>query len=216
MAIAKRRFLHVSAKDHALLTTISLPAIELPDGHPDSVAAVEWEAHCTLFPDNRLVVEFPARGLEAQIKTIATMILSGEMDADWRLVRKRNSRAASASIETSEPAAVAMNGSQSIDDLWQCFREAGATLRLLLRQAAASHFGCQLVDVRSESGWLEQRSTGQRITYGTIAEKAAVLPLPEFSPLLRQARTHNPRLSLANCDSGLTLDAAAQQFRGAC
>ena len=63
----------------------------------------------------------------------------------------------------------------------QCFkplREAGATARLMLMQAAARRWRVPLESCRAQNGAVLHASSGRRLTYGALAAAAATLPVP--------------------------------------
>ena len=70
-------------------------------------------------------------------------------------------------------------GSQGIRRAWEALREAGATARHMLRQAAATAWGVPLEEVTTEAGYLHHEATGNKAGYGEMATAAAALPIPE-------------------------------------
>jgi isoquinoline 1-oxidoreductase subunit beta len=73
--------------------------------------------------------------------------------------------------------------SLSVIQCWTPLRQAGATARLMLTQAAAQRWGAPVADCRAENGAVIHTPSGRRLTYGVLAAAAAALPLPAPPPL---------------------------------
>jgi len=74
-------------------------------------------------------------------------------------------------------------GSLSIIQCWTPLRQAGATARLMLMQAAAKRWRVPLESCRAQSGAVLHPASGRRLTYGALAAAAAALPVPPAPPL---------------------------------
>jgi CO/xanthine dehydrogenase Mo-binding subunit len=68
--------------------------------------------------------------------------------------------------------------SSSVRMMFQPLRKAGATARTMLVAAAAQSWGVEPGSCRAEKGVVIHASTGRRLTYGALAEKAAKVPVP--------------------------------------
>ncbi|HEX4619001.1 MAG TPA: molybdopterin cofactor-binding domain-containing protein, partial [Steroidobacteraceae bacterium] len=73
--------------------------------------------------------------------------------------------------------------SLSIIQCWTPLRQAGATARLMLIQAAARRWGVAAASCHAENGVVIHASSGRRLGYGELAAAAAALPLPPPPPL---------------------------------
>jgi isoquinoline 1-oxidoreductase subunit beta len=73
--------------------------------------------------------------------------------------------------------------SPSIIQCWTPLRQAGATARLMLLQAAAKHWQVSIDACHAQRGEVIHPATGRRLTYGALARAAAALPLPPPPPL---------------------------------
>jgi len=74
-------------------------------------------------------------------------------------------------------------GSTSIKDCWLPLRQAGATARLMLMQAAAKRWGVALNTCQALQGEVIHAGSGRRLGYGALAAAAAALPVPIPPPL---------------------------------
>ena len=77
--------------------------------------------------------------------------------------------------------------SLSVIQCWTPLRQAGATARLMLTQAAAQHWGVPLASCRAQRGQVIHTASGRQLGYGALAGAAAALPVPA-SPPLKAAR----------------------------
>jgi len=73
--------------------------------------------------------------------------------------------------------------SLSIIQCWTPLRQAGATARLMLIQAAAKRWGVPSASCHAENGAVVHPSSGRRLGYGDLAVAAAALPVPAPPPL---------------------------------
>lgn len=69
-------------------------------------------------------------------------------------------------------------GSTSMPGSWLRYRQAGATARLLLLQAAADQWQLPVTALRAENGMVIDPSSARRLGYGELIEAAAKLPIP--------------------------------------
>ncbi len=73
--------------------------------------------------------------------------------------------------------------SLSIIQCWTPLRQAGATARLMLIQAAARRWRVTLDSCHAERGEVVHTASGRRLSYGALALAAAALPVPPPPPL---------------------------------
>ena len=73
--------------------------------------------------------------------------------------------------------------SLSIIQCWTPLRQAGATARLMLIQAAAKRWGVPSASCHAENGAVVHPGSGRRLGYGDLAVAAAALPVPAPPPL---------------------------------
>jgi isoquinoline 1-oxidoreductase beta subunit len=68
--------------------------------------------------------------------------------------------------------------SLSIIQCWEPLRQAGATARLMLMQAAAKRWRVAVDSCHAEAGEVIHAASGRRLSYGALARAAAALPVP--------------------------------------
>jgi Aerobic-type carbon monoxide dehydrogenase, large subunit CoxL/CutL homologs len=110
------------------------------------------------------------------IWTSLPMLIAEELDADWSKIKVEHAPAAPVYAHTAFGMQMT-GGSTSTWSEFDRYRQAGATARALLVQAAAQRFGVSPADCRTENG--EVIAGNQRAFYGELAEAAAKLPAPK-------------------------------------
>ena len=73
--------------------------------------------------------------------------------------------------------------SLSIIQCWTPLRQAGATARVMLIQAAAQRWRVPVDSCHAEAGEVIHAASGRHLSYGALARAAAALPLPPAPPL---------------------------------
>jgi isoquinoline 1-oxidoreductase subunit beta len=107
--------------------------------------------------------------------TSLSQVLAEELDVDWQKVR---TEFAPVDPDSYGPLQGVV-GSQSIRTLWTPLRTVGATGRAMLIQAAAQKWGVPPEQVRTENGFVINTATNDRLGYGSVAQAAAALPIPQ-------------------------------------
>lgn len=110
------------------------------------------------------------------IWTSLPMLIAEELECDWSKIRVEHAPAAPAYSHTAF-GIQATGGSTTTWSEFDRYRQAGATARTMLVQAAAERFGVSPGDCRAMNGVVTAGSS--RATYGEIAEDAAALEAPE-------------------------------------
>lgn len=130
--------------------------------------------------DNRITIG--ARGCEIGqgVITSLPMLIAEELDVDWAQVKVE--QLPYGYIETDKGpgnkyGSQGAGGSDSIPQGWKDLRQAGATARWLLLQAAASEWQLPLDQLRTEAGFVIAQ-TGRRASYGQLAAAAAKIDPP--------------------------------------
>jgi len=111
------------------------------------------------------------------VKTALPMIIAEELDVDWDAIR----------VEQADWDARLDNqfsgGSLSIRLNYTAMRRAGATARAMLVAAAARELAAPEESLVTKNGHVVDAATGRRLSYASLADGAADLPVPEDPPL---------------------------------
>jgi len=107
------------------------------------------------------------------IWTSLPMLVAEELDADWSKIKVQHAKAAPVYAHTTVGLQMTGGSTTTLSE-FDRYRQAGATARALLVQAAAQRFGVKPADCRTESGVVI--AGNQRARYGELAAAAAKLP----------------------------------------
>ena len=110
-------------------------------------------------------------------RTSLPLIAADELDADWGRV-KLEQAPGDARFGNQDT-----DGSHSIRDFYQPMREAGATARLMLIQAAAQQWNVPASECTTELHAVVHNGSGKKASYGDLATAAAKLPVPKKEDL---------------------------------
>jgi isoquinoline 1-oxidoreductase subunit beta len=105
--------------------------------------------------------------------TSLSMLLAEELECDWNKIRTEFP-----GIDRAFGGNQGVVGSQSIRSSWQPLRQAGATAREMLIQAAAQKWGVDKAQCRAENNAVGNTASNARLSYGELAEAAAKIAPP--------------------------------------
>ena len=111
------------------------------------------------------------------IRTTLPLIVADELDADWKRVKIEQA------IGDPRYGDQNTDGSHSIRNFYDAMRQAGATARFMLIQAAAQQWGVPPADCRTDLHNVVHPATGRRLGYGELASAASKFPVPKKEDL---------------------------------
>nr|MCU0353588.1 molybdopterin-dependent oxidoreductase [Cytophagales bacterium] len=135
--------------------------------------ASEFNSYLAIATDGTVTIFSPNPEIGQGIKTAFPMIVAEELDADWSRVNVQQ-----APLDTKKFERQVAGGSRSIPHSWQRLRQAGATARQMLRQAAANRWQVPVNECTTEKGEVLHAASGRKLGYGELATEAARLPVP--------------------------------------
>jgi isoquinoline 1-oxidoreductase beta subunit len=106
-------------------------------------------------------------------RTSLPMIVADELDADWKMVTVEQA------IGDPRYGNQNTDGSRSVREFFDLLREAGASARVMLIQAAAQTWKVAPTECETGLHTVVHRSSGRRIAYGELATAASKLPVPK-------------------------------------
>ena len=179
-AVSRRGFL----KGSAVLGGGLVVGFVIPGGHRFALGAENQgdvfapNAFLRIGNDSSVTVLLGHSEMGQGIWTGLTMLIAEELDADWSKIRVEHAPASAA--EYGLPAFGGMQITGGSTSTWMEFdryRQAGATARLMLIEAAAKRFDVAPSQIRTESGVVI--AGDKRATYGELADDAGKLPVPD-------------------------------------
>src|SRR3984957_10537504 len=123
------------------------------------------------------------------ILTGLAMIAADELDCDWAKVRTEFAPADKVYFNP-RFGAQGTGGSSGTPTSWDPLRKASATARALLLAAAAQKWGVDASECRAENSMILHPATKRSLTYGSLAEAAARMPIPQNVPLKDPSQYH--------------------------
>ena len=108
-----------------------------------------------------------------------TTLVAEEMDAEWSQMRAEQAPANAALYNNLQMGPIqGTGGSSAVANSYDQMRQAGATARALLVQAAAAAWSVPATDIVVERGTLRHAASGRSGRFGQFTEAAARLPVP--------------------------------------
>ena len=110
-------------------------------------------------------------------------IVAEELDADWSQMRAEHAPSNPDLYKNLAFGVQGTGGSTAVANSWDQLRQAGASARAMLVQAAAAAWNVRAGDITIERGVLRHAASDRSGRFGQFAEAAARLPLPADAPL---------------------------------
>jgi isoquinoline 1-oxidoreductase subunit beta len=177
-SISRRSFLKTSAlAGGGLMISFGWTSTFASKSKEASAISNEWSAlngYIKIASDGIVTIMSPNPEGGQNVKTSMPMIVAEELDIDWKKVVVEQ-----ASLNTALFTRQFIGGSQAIRQGWKNLRSAGATARLVLRQAAAEAWKVPLEEVTTEEGTLYHKNSGKSASYGAMASAAAKITVPK-------------------------------------
>jgi len=190
MRVSRRDFLRTGAAAGGLVIAVQLPgcgprgAESGAEGGAGAKPAFEPNAFIRIGEDGWVTVVAKHLEMGQGTYTGLATIVAEELDADWNKVRVEGAPAdASRYNNLHWGPAQGTGGSSAIANSWEQLRKAGATARAMLVAAAAQEWGVNAAGLTTDAGVVTDPAGGKRAEYGSLAAKAAKLPVPENVPL---------------------------------
>lgn len=174
--LSRRSFLRTSGVGAAgLLLSVTWPegiiaAEPAQYGRGRGQGEVHPSAYLHIAPDDTITVEIVKGEMGQGTVTSLSMLLAEELDCDWQKIQTK--------FAPVDPVYgnQGVYGSSSIRSTWMPLRTVGATAREMLLEAAAQKWGVDKSQLSTDNGYVIGPSG--RLSYGSVAEAAAVLPVP--------------------------------------
>jgi len=175
----RRNFLKTGAVlSGGLIIGFYLPRIGRPsEAAPPSTSTFAPNAFIRIGTDDSVTILVNKSEMGQGVYTSLPMMVAEELEADWSKVRIESAPVAPAYNHTVFGIQMT-GGSTSVWSSWEQLRKAGATARTLLIAAAAQTWGVREETCRAENGEVIHMPSGQRLSYGALASRAATLSVP--------------------------------------
>jgi isoquinoline 1-oxidoreductase subunit beta len=178
--VSRRGMLKSLAAGGGLVLAARFPALAAPPFYPTGAEAMpnktvsDPHIFISIAPDGivTLVAARAEMGTGAA-RTSLPMIIADELDADWSKIRIRQSEGDEVRYGNQDT-----DGSRSTRHFIQPMRLCGASMRLMLEQAAAKKWDVPEAECSAEYHEVIHKPSGRKAGYGELAVDAAALPVP--------------------------------------
>ena len=157
--------------EEAVVADVSTPPVFLPN----AFVRIGEDGHVLILAKHLEMGQGSYTGL-------ATLVAE-ELDADWTKVRVEGAPADASKYSNLAFGVQGTGGSSAMANSYEQMRGAGATARAMLVAAAAAEWKVDASGLTTENGVVTDPVSGKRSTYGSLAARAAALPVPENVPL---------------------------------
>ena len=181
--VSRRRFLTggIIAAGALVLGVRYYPKFSPGDKLPHDTNADHAKLHPSVYlgidPDGTVWIVASRSEMGTTSRTTLPLVLADELDADWKRVKIEQA------IGDKRYGDQNTDGSHSVRSYYDPMREAGATARFMLIQAAAKQWGVPATECETDLHVVVHRSTNRRAGYGELASAAAKLPIPRTEEL---------------------------------
>ena len=180
--VSRRGFLKGAASAGAFVLCVrlvpeALHAEGLPGNAPVDHAAFNPSMYVGIDIDGTVHIIAHRSEMGTTSRTSVPMILADELEADWKRVKLEQA------IGDERYGSQNTDGSHSIREFFEPMRQAGATARMMLTQAAANQWGVPSSECKADLHTIVHSPTGRRLGYGELASSAAKLTVPKTQEL---------------------------------
>ena len=116
------------------------------------------------------------------IRTSIPMIIADELEADWEQIEVVQG------LADKKYGSQNTDGSRSIRQFYQPLREAAASARMMLEQAAAKYWKVDASQCVAQENMIVNKASGDKLPFGQLAELAALQSLPEVKSLVFKSK----------------------------
>jgi isoquinoline 1-oxidoreductase beta subunit len=174
---SRRRFLQTGgAITGGLLISFFIPAsAKKLGGGPTGNTMFAPNAYLNILPDNNIKILLSHVEMGQGVWTTLPMLIAEELDCEWNKITVEHAPPGQPFMHTVYGIQIT-GGSSSTWSEFERYRNAGATARALLIQAAAQKLNVDAASCKTEKGFVI--AGDKRISYGELTEIASKLPPP--------------------------------------
>ncbi|MDB6046115.1 MAG: Tat (twin-arginine translocation) pathway signal sequence domain protein [Gammaproteobacteria bacterium] len=176
--LTRRQFLKLTTIAGAGLTLGTM----LPEGASAAAGAPLATPFVRIDPDNTVTVVSKHVEAGQGVWTGLPAIVADELDASWDQMRVESAPAKVPLYGNfafdPKGSVQGTGGSTAVANSWMQLRQAGATARAMLVQAAAAQWKVPAGDITVSEGVVAHAASGKKATFGELASRAATLPVP--------------------------------------
>jgi isoquinoline 1-oxidoreductase beta subunit len=177
--VSRRGFLGTMFSAGALVLSAPLLSTDLLAAGTVDGASFHPSVYLGIEPDGTVIILTHRSEMGTGIRTALPSVAADELDAMWTRVKIQQG------IGDKKYGSQNTDGSCSIRDFYEAFRDAGATARYMLEQAAAKQWGVDASECRARNHEVVHAKSNRKMDYGQAAVLAAKEKTPPAKNLLR-------------------------------
>jgi isoquinoline 1-oxidoreductase subunit beta len=181
--LSRRGFLQAgAAAGGGLMLSLSLP---FGQSKAEAADAFVPNAFVRIGSDGQIALTMPYVEMGQGTYTSIPMLIAEELEVGLNQIRLEHAPPNEKRYANPLLGVQATGNSNAIRGAWQPLRQAGATARTMLVEAAAKKWSVDPTSCRAQNGEVLHPPTGRSIKYGALAADAARMPVPEKVALKR-------------------------------
>src|ERR1700687_6176387 len=149
---------------------------------PDPHTPIPLNAWVHVATNNVVTIFIDKSEMGQGILTGLAMLAAEELDCDWKTTRTEFPPADKAYINP-QFGVQGTGASSATRTSWIPLRKAGAAARMMLLETAAQNWSVDKSECRAQNGAILHVASNRSAAYGSLAEAAAKLPIPQDIPL---------------------------------
>lgn len=137
-----------------------------------AAGGIGFNSYLSIATDGTITIMSPNPELGQNIMTSFPMVVAEELEADWKKVKVLQ-----ANLDNKYDRQLT-GGSGAVPHSWKLLRNAGATAKFMLIEAAAKKWSVPASECTAANGFVLHARTGKKLSYGELAEAASKVPVP--------------------------------------
>jgi isoquinoline 1-oxidoreductase beta subunit len=133
---------------------------------------INFNSYLSIATDGTITILSPNPELGQNIITSFPMVVAEELEADWKKVK-----VVQANLDNKFDRQLT-GGSGAVPHSWKLLRNAGATAKFMLIEAAAQKWGVPASECIASESFVIHRASGKKLAFGDLAEAASKIPVP--------------------------------------
>ena len=134
---------------------------------------IGFNSYLSISTDGIVTIMSPNPELGQNIMTSFPMVVAEELEADWKKVIVLQ-----ANLDNKFERQLT-GGSGAVPHSWKLLRNAGATAKTMLVQAAANIWSVPTEECTASMGFVLHAKSGKKLSYGDLADAASKIPVPK-------------------------------------
>jgi isoquinoline 1-oxidoreductase beta subunit len=155
----------------------------LPHNSNADLAKLNPSVYLGIDPDGTVWIMATRSEMGTTSRTTLPLVVADELDADWKRVKIEQA------IGDKRYGDQFTDGSHSIRSFYDAMREAGATARFMLIQAAAKQWGVSPAECQTDLHVVVHPATSRKLGYGELANAASKFPVPKKEELKLKSKS---------------------------